>query len=818
MVKIPFLLCVLLFSITLIAQNSIQLEWEIQHPLDKNWIKLGVRGSVQEAILQQGLLPDPFQGTNEEAYQWIEDHVWNFKSRFFLSEAMFNAKEVELDFPCIDTYAKIFVNGKEVLDAQNYFRPYRVEVRSELILGYNEIEAVFTPPVLFHKKTYENEAFHFPAPNDHGKIKAAPLTRKPQYQFGWDWAPRINTLGFPYPITVGVQERRCIQSCVVNTLSIDDTAELEWVLVKDPIANEHLIRSQVFGWEVKNDSNNLQKFRFSLGNPKLWYPREFGSPFLYKDTLIVMDLQGNVLQSYPYSFGIRSVKLVQDTDKWGTSFFFEINGKPVFMKGGDMIPPSMYGGVTTDAEWEKWVALMVESNFNMVRIWGGGDYADEAFLNACDKAGIMVWHDAMFACAMYPGSSEFLANVEEEFHHQWPRITRHPSVVYINGNNEVDVAWKNWGFQLQYALKSSEQKEIELAYDALFRRLLPEVLAQYSNLPYVHTSPLSNWGKSEYYNHGTQHYWGVWHGSDPMKDFEENIGRFNAEFGFQSFPEFSTLKSFSDSSDWSLSSRVMKHHQKSYVGNGMILKHALELYGKPKDFEEFVYFSQLTQAHAVASAVSGHLLDAPRCMGSLYWQINDCWPAPTWSSVDFLGNWKALHYKMKQVFRKVTAVQSHQNQHLSLVANNLDSVHVKVQYEVLRLEHRMPVLINAKEQEFQLSGFESMVLFDGSNLNGTHVVKLRINDGAEELFLFGPVKPKSPRKPLQNSLRVVELDTLNKTGKLLFENDDFVADVWWYSMTPGVKFERNFEHCLPGKHEISFTFDEIPTSFKYCYR
>jgi beta-mannosidase len=250
----------------------------------------------------------------------------------------------------------------------------------------------------------------------------------------------------------------------------------------------------------------------------------------------------------------------------------------------------------------------------------------------------------------------------------------------------------------------------------------------------------------------------------------------------------------------------------------MILKHAMELFGKPKSFEEFVYFAQLTQAHAVTSAVSGHLLDAPRCMGSLYWQINDCWPGPTWSSVDFLGNWKALHYKMKQVFRRVTAVQSHQNQHLSLVANNLDSVHVKVHYEVFRLENRTPVLVNTKEQEFQLSTFESILMFDGSNLKGTHVVKLRVNNGEEELFLFGPVKPKSPRKPLSSSLTVVALDTLNKRGKLIFENDDFVADAWWYSMTPGVKFERNFVHCLPGKHVISFTFNEIPTRFKYRYR
>lgn len=815
MVKIRFLLYVLVFPVAFFAQKSIQLQWEIQHPVDKNWIKLGVRGSVQEALMQQGILPDPFQGTNEDAYQWIEDHVWHFKSRFFLTETMFNAKEVELIFPCIDTYAKIFVNGKEVIDAQNYFRPYRVEVRSELDLGYNEIEAVFTPPVLFHKKTYESEDFHYPAPNDHGKIKAAPLTRKPQFQFGWDWAPRINTLGFPYPVTVEVKESRCIQSCVVNTLSIGDTAELEWVLVNETNAKHHHIRSQVFGWEVKNDGNNLQKFRFSLENPKLWFPRDFGSPAMYEDTLVTLDEQGRILQEYPYTFGVRSVQLVQQADDWGTSFYFQINGKPVFMKGGDMIPPSMFGGETSQEEWEQWVASMAESNFNMVRIWGGGDYADEAFLNACDKAGIMVWHDAMFACAMYPGSSAFLANVEAEFNYQWPRITRHPSVVYINGNNEVDVAWKNWGFQLEYSLNASEQMVIETAYDALFRKLLPNVLAQYSNLPYVHTSPLSNWGKPDFYNHGTQHYWGVWHGTDPMKDFEKKVGRFNAEYGFQSFPEFSTLKSFSDSSDWALSSRVMKHHQKSYVGNGMMLKHAIGFYGKPRDFKEFVYFSQLTQAYAVASAIGGHLLDAPRCMGTLYWQVNDCWPAPTWSSIDYLGHWKSLHYQVRNLYQKITVVQNNEHRCLTIVANNVDSVNTVVSWEDYRLDAAAPRLVSRQQKEIQLKNFQSLKIFDGSDLKCAHAVKVKVGEARERIYLVGPFKS---RNSLKASLKVISLDTLHKTGVLLFENQHFMADVWWYSMTPGVTFERNFEHFLPGKHEISFTFDEIPNQIKYFYR
>jgi beta-mannosidase len=299
---------------------------------------------------------------------------------------------------------------------------------------------------------------------------------------------------------------------------------------------------------------------------------------------------------------------------------------------------------------------MAESNFNMVRVWGGGYYPDDIFYDVCDELGIMVWQDLMFACAMYPGDSSFLNNVEDEFEYQIPRIASHPSLTLFNGNNEVDVAWKNWGFQAKFGIYGDDAKQVENDYNKLFKQLAPKVISSYTNSPYVHTSPLSNWGKDEFYNHGTMHYWGVWHGKDPIEDFGKKSGRFNAEYGFQSFPEFSTMHTFSEKKDWDLDSLVMKHHQKSYVGNGMILKQATILYGKPKTFDEFVYFSQLTQSKAVSIAIAGHRVGMPRCMGTLYWQVNDCWQAPTWSSVDYFGNWKALQYSVRKDYEDVAIV------------------------------------------------------------------------------------------------------------------------------------------------------------------
>ena len=796
------------------SQNSITLKWDIQHPITKEWIPLGDRGSVQEALINQAILPEPFYGDNETKFQWIEEHEWTARAEFFINETLYLAESIRLAFPCIDTYASVYVNNQKVLEANNYFLPYTSEIKKWLMLGKNKVEVVFTPPVIYHKSRYEQENFHYPAPNDNAKIKAAPLTRKPQFQFGWDWAPRLNTMGFPYPVSISLSSPQTIVCYVVNTLSIEEEAKMELVVEK---SKGHRLRSSTFGWTVDLDSNALQRIPFSVKQPLLWWPKDFGHPYLYFDTLTVEDAEGKVIERKPISFGIRTVELTQQQDEWGTSFAFKINGKFIFMKGGNMIPPSMFGGKSTKEEWESWVQLMAESNFNMVRIWGGGDYATEDFLNECDRLGLMVWHDAMFACAMYPGDSAFLANVKDEFEFQLPRITKHPSVVYINGNNEVDVAWKNWGFQNEYKLTSTNQAIIQKSYDTLFKFLLPKCLATFSNLPYIHTSPLSNWGKSEYFKHGTQHYWGVWHGTDPMADFSTNIGRFNAEFGFQSFPAFSTLSAFCQEKDWDLESPIMKHHQKSYVGNGMILKHAQALYGKPKDFREFVYLSQLTQAYAVSSAIGSHLLDAPRCMGSLYWQINDCWPGPTWSSVDFYGNKKALHSAVSRLYQNNPLVLNELNgkQVLYAVNSNENDYNARLTINVYSLNKSKCIMIDTTSVNLSVAGFGQFPLISYDSNGECNIIQVQRSNGVEEFFILGRL-PKD--RKVKYSLKLGPMDVGKKSGVLVLENKQFMANVWIFNEMNGVQLRSNFQHFLPGKHLIPFSFDGELGAFNLMYR
>ena len=812
----------LLVSIGSFAQQ--ELSWEFYHPIKKEWFSFGKAGSIQEKLMETGELPDPFFGDNEKLYQWIEEHEWKFRSTFYLSDKELSAESLIFNFPNIDTYGEVTINETILGSTSNFFIPHNFEIKDVAKPGENSVCVTITPPALYHKSRYETESFHFPAPNDLAKIKAAPLTRKPQFQFGWDWALRMNTIGFSKPVQLITAGTNSIQQCVVNTLyQSSNTATLLYVMDTKVPMNGGAISSALFGVHpliIDSLPSKHFQFDFQLENPKLWWPVGFGEANLYTDTLRLLNSKGEVLDQLIIDFGVRTAQLVQTPDEWGTSYEFKVNDVPIFCKGANYIPQSVFPAAVKDLEIEQMIDQMLAANFNMVRVWGGGDYPGDVFYKTCDKKGLLVWQDLMFACAMYPGDSEFLSNVENELNYQIPRISAHPSVILINGNNEVDVAWKNWGFQLQYSLNDKSQKVIEKAYTDLFHTLANKVVSAWTTTSYIHTSPLSNWGKDELYNHGSQHYWGVWHGSDPMSNFATKIGRFNAEYGFQSIPEYSTLAKFAAKKDWLLSSPVMKHHQKSYVGNGMIEKQSNLLYGPTDDFEEFVYRSQLTQAYAVSSAINGHRLDAPRCMGTLYWQLNDCWPAPTWSSIDYYGNWKALHYTVRDDYRQVAVLKKTDlkgNVQLFLKSDDPKSNESAVQV-VLEVYNLEGVLLSSSTQKIAIDYMEQISL--GIFKKQNQVVKVLVGNQYERTFLLSQQKSFQGNVKALVTIKLNDIDTINKTAVIEINNDKFLADFWLYSNREGVRFDQNFIQLLPGKHLFTITFESLPLleDFNYKFR
>lgn len=811
------------------AQSELTLEWDFFHPTRMEWMDLGTHGSVQEALIATGELPDPYYGTNETKFGWLEEHIWKFKSIFVLTEDQLNNEYLELEFGNIDTYASISVNGEDVFKTKNAFIPHRRQVKDFLKVGVNEINVTITPPVIYHKETWDTASYHLPAPNDVHEIAIAPYTRKPQYQFGWDWALRMNTIGFNKPAKIFMYDNNRVVNKTVRTFSINETeAEVQFVVYLAVPTNEYYQwRSDyVLNTKVQADSGVIKRV-VTIKDPKLWWPLGQGEQNLYENNAIISSLDFSVDMNVHFKFGIKTSELIQEEDEWGTSYYFKINGRKIFCKGGDYIPQDIFPARVTDDQVKSVVETMAASNFNMVRVWGGGYYPDDIFFETCDSLGIMVWEDLMFACAMYPGDDEFIANISEEFNYQVPRIAGHASVVQFNGNNEVEVAWGNWGFQIKYGLYGKSAREIEAAYDRVFKETAPNIIDKYTGIPYIHTSPLSNWGKAEFYNYGTQHYWGVWHGKDPIQDFGKKIGRFNAEYGFQSFPEYSTLKTFSDESQWELNSEVMKHHQKSYVGNDMILKHAKKLYGTPEDFGTFVYYSQLTQAMAVSMAVAGHRIDYPRCGGTLYWQVNDCWPAPTWSSLDYFGNWKVLQYRVKDDYEEVAVVEKYDDLEKVdywLVSGLIDTFdcYITAKFSDVKgkvLEELAWTKTVNGQQSFSLFTEEQLAKFEAKNIR----IDLTWNapSGKQCSRSFDRFREEHKLADCKDvTFEILEHNEETGSMKVQISTKKYLRDFWLYCDVLGIQFDRNFISLAPGDHIFNLTSADLTedTHFEMRWR
>lgn len=775
------------------------LNWQFVNPKTNDTVSLGEKGSVQEALINAGFLPDPLKEMNEKAFDWLEEYTWELTTQFSLSKDDLSNQFIDLELPSVDTYAKVYLNGILILSCENAFLPYRININQWAKKGENELKVIFTPPVLYHKDNYQKAKYKLPAPNDTHKTAIAPYTRKPQYQFGWDWSMRMNTMGFNKPVKiVGYQQNKILETSV-QTISIQDGKAQISLAVKLAVnSNNILWNSELYGNILFQKDGEWLRAIVDINNPKLWWPKNHGEQFLYEDKWTFRENEKEIA-SKKQVFGIRTAKLVQEKNALGTSYEIVVNGRKIFCKGGNYIPQEIFPAKVTDESIQNLIQHVDEANLNMIRVWGGGYYPDDVFYETCDKLGIMVWQDFMFACAMYPGTDDFIQNVTKEFDYQIPRMTSHPSVVLLNGNNEVDVAWKNWGFQVQYGLFGKSAKEIEFAYFLLFKQVIPNrINVAKSTVPYIHTSPLSNWGKAEFFNHGSQHYWGVWHGKDPIEDFGNKIGRFNSEYGFQSFPEYSTLSAVIDKSGWNLESEVMKLRQKSYVGNGMIKKHADLLYGQTADFEKFIYFSQLTQAKAVSLAIAGHRNDWPRCAGTIYWQINDCWPAPTWSSMDYYGNWKALHYEVKKDFENIAVVAVEKilnKKEFYLVSDWTTEYKTNVSFDFYDLEgnwtEQHTLLVDVKPQTsvalpvfklMQKALSEYIVVVKWKNESGTEL---------QRTFYNATSLPKE-----QNAIYSTQIEG----NKITITTDKPLINCWIYSENKPFHLDRNFETLLPGTH------------------
>ncbi|MDT5271838.1 MAG: beta-mannosidase [Acidobacteriota bacterium] len=641
------------------SKTTISLDsgWTFRQVGKDEWRKATVPGSVQTDLLANKLIEDPFYRDNEPKLQWIGKTDWEYRTTFDVPAALLRRRNVQLVFEGLDTYATVYLNDRAVLEADNMFRTWRVDAKAGLKAGSNTLRVVFRSPINEVLPRMKELGYELPASNDQGE-KTSPHTRKAPYQYGWDWGPRFVTCGVWKPARLEAwDDARLVDLHVLQNHLGKDSAQLTTevevessgasdavLVVEDPSDKRVTTRQTV----KLSPGTNRFALKLSIPNPQLWWPAGLGSQKLY--TLRAQLISGNrVSDELSTRTGLRTLELRQQADAAGKSFTFVVNGVPVFAKGANWIPADSFPERVTRERYRHLLQSARDANMNMLRVWGGGYYESDEFYELCDELGIMVWQDFMFACSMYPGDEKFLESVRAEATDNVRRLRNHPSIVIWVGNNEVETAWQHWGWKQKLPAKLWDD------YKKIFHGVLPEVVAEQDpTRPYWPSSPSSNLEEdSDSQRMGDVHYWEVWHASKPFDYYERQRPRFMSEYGFQSFPSIETVNAYTLPSDHDIQSPVMLAHQKHPRGNQLIREYMLRDFPEPKDFESFLYASQVLQAEGIKVGAEHLRRIMPHNMGSLYWQLDDCWPVASWSSVDYFGRWKALQYYARRFYSPV---------------------------------------------------------------------------------------------------------------------------------------------------------------------
>jgi beta-mannosidase len=640
--------------------NSLEKELPIQIQLNSNWKFKGtdtlewksatVPGNIYTDLIAHQIIENPFIKNNEEKVQWVSNKNWEYKTTFLLSDAILKKENIALNFEGLDTYAKVYINGNYQLDTDNAFQKYSIPLKGIPLNKSNELRIVFQHSKSFENSAKQNSKYKLPEGN-------RVYTRKAQFQYGWDWGPKLNTSGIWKNISINAWDGMRFENIFIKQEEISTTkARLSIEILIESTSNKNAslftkINREVIATNIAlKKGKHTYKVPVEITNPKLWWIHNLGKPYLYTFNFQLI-ADGKIKDEKSVKKGIRTIKLITKKDSIGASFYFELNGKPVYMKGANYVPQNSFQNKVTNNHYEKLLSDVVSSNMNMLRIWGGGIYENDIFYDLCDAKGILVWQDFMFACAMYPGDIEFLANVQEEAEQQVKRLRNHASIALWCGNNESSEGWKRWGWQNNRTEK--EKKDIWNDYLAVFDTILPNTVAEFSETDYWETSPKYGRGNPKYKTEGDAHDWWVWHDGYPFEHFENNVPRFISEFGFQSFPSFETMKYINQTEETTLMTDSWKSHQKHDRGLQLIFDYMERNYKVPMQDDNYIYVSQLLQAKGIVMGIEAHRRAKPYNMGTLYWQLNDCWPAISWSSIDYLGNWKALQYKVKNAFENL---------------------------------------------------------------------------------------------------------------------------------------------------------------------
>lgn len=653
--------------ISLVFLLAIQVEaQEVHIPLNEGWsfCQLGrerwypaeVPGVVQTDLLRNGLIPDFMQGSNIDSVQWIENEDWIYKRTLFVADTLLRHGHLDLVFKGLDTFAEVYLNDSLIGKANNMFRTWEWPVKERLKPGANELKVIFRSPIKEGAKL--REAYGIQLPHDNDPSGVSPYIRKAAYQFGWDFCPRLVTSGIWQEVGLRGWSNARITGFVLRELPSVNGRKQTWIDVhvahmikKGPLVRVHL-NGKLIGEYIDDEDRMSNGAIVDPDDYDTWFPNGSGPPVLHHLRIEVLK-KDKVISELTSMIGFREIELAQEVDGSGTSFYFKVNGRPTFMKGVNLVPPILALSAREDSAWVELVDRMRLASVNMVRIWSGGVYPPDPFLNACDAAGILVWQDFMFG-NVPPIDSVFVMNVRGETAYQTRRMGQHPCLVLWCGNNELQVAWSNWGWQQRYDIHGPDSTHIAVGMTDFFEFEMPKELGWYSNgdVPYTPTSPLSNWGNARGLTEGDLHYWGVWHGDSTFSSFKNNVGRFVSEWGFQSYPDSALLAKYVHPDSLYLGSSTVQRMQRSYKTDRPIWEAIERELGeeRPSTLGGFIEASQRAQAKAYGMAIEAHLAAQPHCMGTLLWQLNDCWPGPSWSIIDYEGNPKPAYEVVQRLY------------------------------------------------------------------------------------------------------------------------------------------------------------------------
>ncbi|MDX2190080.1 MAG: glycoside hydrolase family 2 protein [Bacteroidota bacterium] len=822
-------------------------DWTFHQVGKDEWLPAKIPGSVHTDLLDNKKIEDPFFRDNEGKQFWIEKSDWEYKTTFSVDNEIFNRQDIDLVFEGLDTYADVYLNDKLILSADNMFIPYEVSVKNILKKTNNELKVYFHSASNVGMHKLERSPYLVPAVNEYADSahRSSVFTRKAPYHYGWDWGPRIVTCGVWRPIylrgwTTARIEDTHFELQKLFSHKAEYVAEVmiesekkEIVYVEVAIGEERKTLNKV---RLKRGKNKV-KVNFPITNPRLWWPNGFGEQHLY-DVTVNLIHNDDVISRKTKKIGVRTIELVQKPDSVGKSFKFRVNGEDIFIKGSNYIPSDNLLSRVTKERYEKVIKAAVDANMNMLRVWGGAIYENDEFYDMCDEHGLLVWQDFMFACAMSPGDSAHLLNLKKEFEYNISRLREHPSLALWCGNNENMVAWYGWELQKKFNLTKADSADLMKTYMKIFYKLIPEAIHKFdSTRAYWPSSPSSGFNYNELPNltSGDSHDWWIWFGQATFKDLVSRKQRFISEYGLQSYPEMKTIKSFASKDDMEYDSPLFDYKQRSMMpwrgkdskgnpfnGNDMILEYIKMYYREPKNFEDFVYLSQLMQAEGLKYIIEGHRSHKPYCWGSMYWQIDDCWPTVSWSSIDYFYRWKAAHYFVRDAYKPiiVSAVLNKDEIKFTIISDKLKDEKKTLEYTLMDFNGKVikstqvPVDIPANSSKVYVT--ESLKSLS-ANIDPTqsliYITLTKSGEQIDENFLY------------LSSLKDIKLSKPTIYKRVMQVNDGFEIEVATNVLAKNVYltfegegegfFSNNFFDLIPGKPvKIHFTTESKINDFE----